>query len=482
MKISNKLWLIASNLLVANCYHIRRDLFEERKIEIYRSVTPTSFEQIARDAQNSNRILRLSKSTVDVTPSLNLDKGKYIKKVLDDPFSLNVHCSSKELCGDYPQKVQEGAIYVAKALEFYNTVNVNVTIFPFCRYLNDESCQSIMGITYPPTFVSLQHGNEEEEYLYPQALVKQLNVGTKYKYDDIDFIIYLNCDYRPDAAHDNRSLIAAHEILHGLGFFHQINPVSVYINSYKQLFNEDFALPPIKYVEEKNTVRYDGFTPFSIFDKFIVSTANPSQPLYTKLLKFRDHPINFEINPERPTQKQYSTFINSFKNLYNDVEARQGGVEVANLFKTLNAVGFRTKDGSVVELQTFDGNYESASSISHINVPFPCKNSGSCNTLGRSPEENYLMYFTVISKASTDTLIRKFQGASKYDLIGPNIVKIMTTLGWNERNGNNNNNDDTEYQVPTKPGYSYSDATHLTSSTSIMIILSFVFLCFTYII
>jgi len=481
MRLNNTLFLLA-NLLAVKGHIVKRDLFNSNKIEIYKNKVPTSFEQIVKDAVNGNRTYYLEKSTLDITEEnlISIPKGKYIKAALDDPFNLNVHCFNQNSCGDYPEKVQEGAYYVSNALEFYNSVNVNVTIFPFCNYIEDGSCSSIMGITYPPTFVPLKETDDSEEFLYPQALVKQLNLNSGINYEQIDFVVYLNSNYSPDADHDNRSLIAAHEILHGLGFFHQINPVSVYISNYQNMFTQDFAIPPIQYVEEGTVIKYQGWTPFSIFDKYIVGTANPDEYLYQKLTKFRDHSINFEVDSERTTQKQYNTFVNTFKELASDREATPGGVEVARLFKTLNAVGFRTKDGSVVELQTFDGTYESASSISHINVPFACKNSGTCSASGKYPEENYLMYFTVISKASTDKLINAFKSKSKHDLIGPNIIKIMTTIGWNEKDGDNNN-DDSKYTVSTG-SYYQSGSIHSTSSTSIMIILSIAFLCISYLI
>jgi len=476
MRLNNKLLLLA-NLLAVNGHFVKRDFTNNGRVEIYKNIVPTSLEQIAKDASNNNRLYKLVKSTVEFSePVLNLNKGKYIKSALEDPFNLSVHCYNQQTCADYPDKVQEGANYISSALEFYTPVNVNVTIFPFCNYIDEVGCESIMGITYPPTFIPLKESEDSEEFLYPQALVKQLNIDSGIDYDPVDFIVYLNSSYRPDADHDNRSLIASHEILHGLGFFHQINPISVYINNYQVMFSQDFAVPPIQFVEDGSKVKYQ-WTPFSIFDKYIVGTDAPNEYLYTKLEKFKRHNVNFEIDTQRTTQKQYNTFVNTFKELASDSEATPGGVQVARLFKTLNAVGFRTNDGSVVELQTFDGTYESASSISHINVPFPCKSSSSCSASGKSPEENYLMYFTVISKASTTKLISAFKGKSKHDLVGPNIIKIMTTIGWNERNGETSNVSDNKFSVSTG-SYYQNGASQITYSMKI--ILSFALICISY--
>jgi len=483
MRFNKNILLLANLLAVSAAHFVKRD-FTRKKYEVYKNVMPTNNEQIAKDARNNNRIYKLERIEKEIDESfVKLDEGKYMKSLIDDPFILNVNCFSVQDCADYPEKVQEGAYYVAETFEFYQQVNVNVTIFPFCEYISD-GCESIMGITYPPTFLSLSETENGESFLYPQALVKQLDVDSNVQYEDIDFIIYLNSNYHPQPAQDNRALIAAHEILHGLGFFHQINPISVYINNFQNYFQEDFALPPINYVETDTTIKYQGWTPFSIFDKFIVSTSNPNEYSYKKLEKFKNHDVNFEISIKKPTTKQYNDFMNTFRALENDQEAHIGGVQVARDFTTLNAVGFRTTDGSIVQLQTFDGTYESASSISHINVPFACKNSSTCNAKSAKINENYLMYFTVISRASTDKLISTFKTKSKHDLIGQDIVKVMCTLGWNERNGDsttNNNNNDNKYTL-SQGNYGSSDSSHLSSPSCVMILLSLLFLCFTHLI
>ncbi|OUM67222.1 hypothetical protein PIROE2DRAFT_5379 [Piromyces sp. E2] len=479
MKFSKNILLLTS-MLVANAHFVKRDE-TNTKMNIFKSIipNPNDYERIVEDAAKSNRIPMLSAVEVDVVEKdevddlINFKNGKYMKSAIEDPFHLNVHCYSSDDCGDYPSRIQEGAFYVAQVFEFYQPVKVNVTIFPFCRFMKEAGCETIMGITYPPTFVPLAENKDSEAFLYPQALVKQLDIDSNIEYSDIDFIIYLNSSYKPTVSQDNRALIAAHEILHGMGFFHQINPISVYINNYQNYFNNDFALPPINCKESDDIVIYDGWTPFSIFDKYIVNTAQPEDYLYKKLEKYRTHNVNFEISTKKPTTKQYNDFMNTFKELESDQEASIGGVEVASLFTTLNAVGFHTKDGKIVELQTFDGTYESASSISHINVPFPCKNSGTCSVSNASIDQNYLMYFTVISKASTNKLIDTFKKYSKYDLIGSDIVKVMCTIGWNEKNGQNNNNGNL-YSFSQESKYN-SGANHFTSPSNLMIISSFVF-------
>ncbi|ORX42151.1 hypothetical protein BCR36DRAFT_338006 [Piromyces finnis] len=480
MKFYKNILLLAS-LLVANAHYVKRD-FTKKKYEIYKNAVPTSYEQIVKDANNPNRVMKLKKFEVDATEDLfKINKGKYSKSIINDPFNLNVHCYSTEDCENYPARIQEGAYFIAQTFEFYQTVNVNVTIFPFCRYMQNESgCESVMGITYPPTFISLSETKDSEPFLYPQALVKQLDVDSDISYDPIDFLIYLNSSYKPIESQDNRALIAAHEILHGLGFFHQINPISVYLNNYQNYFNNDFALPPIRYEETENTIAYNGWTPFSIFDKYIVNSSKPDEYLYGKLEKYKTHEVNFEISIKRPTTQQYNKFMSTFKALENDVEANAGGIEVANLFSTLNAVGFRTKDGKVVELQTFDGRYESASSISHINVPFKCKSSSTCTVTNASINENYLMYFTVISKASTSRLVNAFK-ESKHELVGSDIVRIMCTLGWNEKgsSSDNNNYSNNVYSFSQENNNS-SGSRHLATPSFIIMILSFIFFIFRY--
>jgi len=120
MRLNNTLLIIA-NLLLVNSHLVKRDLFNDKKIEVYKNVVPTSLEQIAKDASNGNRTYQIKKSTLDVEEKLiNMQKGKFIKAPLDDPFKLNVHCFNLNSCGDYPEKVQEGAYYIANAFGKYN--------------------------------------------------------------------------------------------------------------------------------------------------------------------------------------------------------------------------------------------------------------------------------------------------------------------------------------------------------------------------
>ncbi|ORX83617.1 hypothetical protein BCR32DRAFT_266841 [Anaeromyces robustus] len=484
MKLCSKLLLLI-NLLAVNSHFVKRSYKSNNIIEVYKQKVPTSLEEVAKDivaVENGKSVTRLQRVEIEVEEEsmFKIDKGKYLKTPLEDPFTLQVHCKSELDCADYPNRVQQAAQYVADTFEFYEVVNVNVTIFPFCDYIDRSMCQSIMGITYPPTFVPLKETVDSDVYLYPQALVKQLSIDQQIAYDETDFIIYLNSNYQPDEAHDNRALIAAHEILHGLGFFHQINPLSVYVSSFESYFTTDFAMPPLNYIEGDDFIKYDGWTPFSIFDKFIVETTNPDNYLHKKLEKFREHDVNIELNTHYTTNQEIHNFIGTFREMENDPECMAGGTEVANLFTTLHAVSFRTKDNVVIELQTFDGTYESASSISHINVPFDCKNSGSCLVGSHKPGVDYLMYFTVISKASTDTLIEAFKDYSPHPLIGPNIVKIMTTLGWNEKSekkSSSNSNEDTKFSVANGSYNQNSAGSHITSPSCLIIILSFLFLC-----
>lgn len=465
MKTYIKLWALLFHLLLINGEKLKfkRSLFGDDYIVTYKNSIPTDYATIANDALNPNRKYRLTESVTKIKSNIN-GGAKLLKSALTgDPFQFNVLCEEKSVCDDYSTKIEQGSQYISNALEFYEVVNVNVTIFPFCQYLDSSKCSSIMGITYPPTFIPLvEVGEENNPFLYPQALVKQLELDGQPEYATNDFVIYLNGDYTPETAKDNRSLIAAHEIIHGLGFFHQAAPLSIYLNNLKNYFENDFVMPPISSKEEvkngKKKIHYDGWTPFSVFDKYVVGVSQPNDYIYKKLLKFYEHEIDFYLDETNPTQAEAEKFMSTFQSFVEDTEAYTNGVEAAKLFTTLKAVGFKTSSGDIVPLQTFDGVYESASSISHISVPFDCASSSRCSLSNFSGDigEEYLMFFTIIGAYSTEFLIDNFSQGSKYGIIGPQLLSVLTTMGWTEKN--TSKKEDKFYAYEDDGGVPYLDS------------------------
>lgn len=448
MKICSVLFVTLLQGLLTHGLKIKRDINFSDKAVVYENYVPTNLTEVVMDAINrKNGRLSLKKKLVDIKE--NPFKGaKYMKTPLEtDPFFFNIFCepANDPKCKDYATKVQEASEYISKVFDFFSPVTANVTIFQFCDYFEQSACKSIMGITYPPTFIPLREEDSDETFIYPQALVRQFELEDNIDYPSkSDFIVYLNSNYSPSSDKDNRSLIAAHEIFHGLGFFHQITPISVYSDgliNYKDYFSKDYAMPAIDFeqVGRSESYHYEGWVPFSIFDRYIVPTQNPDNYLYKSLKGYFDHNIKFDVDNTNSAANAQA-FIEQVQEMEKDTALSKAGSEVAEYFTSLNAVGFHTKSGKVVELQTFDGNYESASSISHINVPFTCTSSNSCDTTGSSGiTEDYLMYFTVIGSYSTDNLITYFSSKSKYDLISSNLVDIMTTLGWTEKNSTQSN-------------------------------------------
>jgi len=421
MKIYKTLLFSFANILAAQSFYLK----ENNEIIAYRPVIPKSLKQIAKDAINHDERVMFEKVKVDLIEKDYNAEVNYMKSETSQPFKLNVICDDeKPKCDNFSKFIREGTNYVANTFEIYNTINVEVTIFSFCNYFNDPSCKNTVGKNYPPTYLKLID-KDNEATLFPTALVKQ---NENINYDGFDLYVCLNSDRK--LTNDEIVFLTVHEIIHGLGFTHSMHPITDYTNHVDKIMNSitnNFVIPSFQNDENNKSLIINNWLPFTAFDKHIVATSKPKELLYKRLEKFMDNDLYVTL-PKDATAKQQTNFINE---LQRNKEAYNIGSEIYKIFTTADAVGFRTNDGTIVKLQSFNGNYVTSTSICHTNVP-NCKKYP-CDFNINNFDQNYLMYYGMSSPLSINNLINKFKNVSNYDLIGNDIIKILNTLGWKEK-------------------------------------------------
>lgn len=361
----------------------------------------------------------------------NLEDEENPRVITDVPFTYKVNCyDSDEFCDYLSENVKNAGEYLSSIFCIYETMNVEINILPFCEYMDIKSCESLTGLTNAPNFISLERDNST--YSYPQGLVKQLDVSHQIKkYAKNDFTLYFNTDNLKEHDNDNFLLVATHELIHGMGFYHLITTAnSSFDLGYEN--PEDFIIPQ-PYIKSKyktmksNEYAVDGWIPFSIFDKFLVETEFPETYIHNEIEEFMD----FEVVAKLRSSENVTNYFNRLM-VSDSTKARS--INLANSFKTKGAIGFKAYDGELITLQTFD-DYEKISSISHINLPFDCNTSINCvisKDSMKDVDENYLMYFTIVN-LSTQKLMERYSQNSPYGFIGQKIVKILKTIGWEER-------------------------------------------------
>lgn len=351
------------------------------------------------------------------------------REIATKPFDFTIECmDSEKECLYINDRLESASTYISNIFNIYKTINVEVHILPFCKHMGGDNCGMITALTYAPTFVTLNitgHGI----YSYPQSLVKQLEVSERIKnYSSYDISLYFNTDYLKDHNYGNYLLVAAHEIIHGMGFFHLMTTAS---SAFKMDFPEDRIIPqPLVHsyrTSQGNEKAYHGWIPFTVFDRYIVEVDHPDYYIHHGLQDYLE-----DVQVHKFTSEE--AVIEHFENLDISPPSHVYSKSLAPYFSTREAIGFRTYDGEVVILQTFD-EYESMSSISHIHAPFSCVSSLNCYVPKEKLEkvdDNYLMYYTIISRPVNE-LMERYSRDSSHGFIGEKIIKIMKTMGWTEK-------------------------------------------------
>jgi len=263
-----------------------------------------------------------------------------------------------------------------------------------------------------------------------------------------------------------------HEIIHGLGFYLsgtlsniQDNKILPVDESVVDLTNAVY-LPLCYYnsdkkriTESKNTQELDdyvqnieivSFAPLNIFQKYIVDLVY-KKPIFDKLGYLHDEFKCFDHIKQ--SEWANGENIKCYNNL--SAETKQNISEIAlNYFSQYKSIGFKTNNGTIVPLQTFDNIFAPSASVGHVavhylDVAFELMSQGlplpeelfdeSKNYLLYTEENiekyvdnNFLMYY-LATNATNEVLMKTVAQGNKHDLIGPGIVDILTTLGWTEK-------------------------------------------------
>jgi len=331
---------------------------------------------------------------------------------------------------------------------------------------------NLVALSTDFNYVSLKSSNDTETppYVYPQSLAKQLNLDRELNLKKNDFLIFFNTDnidkiikFYPDC---NISTVILHEIIHGLGFIstgtlNNFDSDASTITTPEQLF-EYFAgssfMPNIltgidsDEVDNANTLedlskinlQYDSFIPLSIYQKYLID-------LDTKERIFKDLGFVYEkFNNCIESLDQYETFHDTVKNCVKnfDTETKDLLKKIAtDYYLKHQSAGFLTTDNLIMPIQTFDNEFNTASSISHNDSKFyhtimemmnnnieitPDYYDVTEKNAEEVLDEDFLMYFHTLM-VSREFLLKTVAKNNKHGLIGPKIVSALKTIGWTEK-------------------------------------------------
>jgi len=413
---------------------VQDDKENSQNIKVYDYGTPSNLQELY-EIQNGNLIPMAKIKYINYKKSSDYTKkvGKAITS--QKAFNFNIKSTKSSESEIYEKALLRAEEIISNAIEIKKTINIDVYIEDFCDSIQNMQCVSLVGMTYSPLYIALKDGPNEREYAYPQALAKQLNLDKEVDFADHDLIIYLNTKMAKD---DYSDLIVTHEILHGLGIMG--NGVVIGKSIGMNDMDDELFSPYVYYDLESSGKEYNyhllGFLPFTVYEKHIVSINEPDTYLYrTGFDEFYQKSINitsYSLDAQSSATDQFSVLTDIYKDIYNNNNSADRYREIAKLYKKHNTIGFKSNDGEVITLQTFNDKYLSSSSICHISVPYKCDELASCTSNKIDDYDNdFLMYFNYPIQFKTSDMINRFK--NKYGLIGPKIMKILTTIGWTEK-------------------------------------------------
>ena len=302
----------------------------------------------------------------------------------------------------------EAGKLIASQLLFLEPINVLVTFADFCPDDEDQDCddgerKTRKGFIISQPAQKLGTGQVEPVLLYPQALMKQMDLEHDTPLEHYDIVIEFNANidwyFSGDTAVDENSksfnffeLIAAHELTHGLGF-------ASGLTEYKTSDGNSIPFLAPEFVESM----YLGFgtnsmAPINVFDTLIFGKNS--------LLEFGQR-IN-KLGQKKMSQPDY------LKEMQQDSDVLSAASELYQMVRGAK-LEFRFPDGATAPVFTqADGKFLKGTSLSHF--------SNELNTTS-----DYLMTPYTEDGVASNERLQKYRERSIY---GPLTLKVMEAIGY----------------------------------------------------
>jgi len=346
-----------------------------------------------------------------------------------------------------------------------------------------------MALSAAPKFVPLRENvdNNSPIYIFPQSLARQLILNKDVEMAEADFSIILNSVIPEDIdANMVSRYILTHEIMHGLGFIGTSALANFHLPFDWVLSKEDILVPTETFttsIIENNQLKYNytGFYPFSIFEKYIVNRNNPDHYLLenvSDIYKIPLEPVEY-ISRGNNLNDEY---INIFRKFYMNIVQGPHYEEVkkiATVYKKEKSLGFKTSNGNIVPLQTFDHYFSSTSSIFHTEptkidtLNFFDVDPYNQTAVTSCMDKDFLMNYSLFILSDIDTIVTLVGKDNRHGAIGPGIVDIMKTIGWTEKGQLRNERiyyipDDFKLTVDTNIDYLFRTTSYNTTSNAFL--------------
>lgn len=243
----------------------------------------------------------------------------------------------------------------------------------------------------------------------------------------------------------------AHEILHGMGIYYLIQPLSSMLPGLN--VTNEVVVPPLNIIESEDSeqgkkIEIKSFLPPSIYEKNFVDlekmiffNGSLSENYYffkeDYYLAIKDVPLDYSIHQpiqDENEQEQLQEF--------NKKIVEWKGYPMANNFYqaavSSNSVGFLTQEGDIIKLQTYKDEY--TGDFFHVGTLYECESKEKC-TIEETTDQHELNYgpnFVMLSKyylldLNAEEKVELCAPNNTYGLLGDGLVHMLTTMGWTEK-------------------------------------------------
>ncbi|RIB20978.1 hypothetical protein C2G38_2140878 [Gigaspora rosea] len=329
----------------------------------------------------------------------------------DQAFIIDFHCgvSDKTLCNKAQQAFNHVGQRIASVLKISTAIKVNATFTDFCKTLNECSTSAglVLGSAAPARTLPIVD-DDNVTRLYPQALLKQMNMRNRPQFGSYDILANFNSQanmfFRGDGqikqGQNDFEYIVTHEFLHGLGFG----------SSWRNYFSADILTP----LPVDNGASFGGFME-TRFDKFMFVKQNGTFVPMSSLTKQLN---NFFTN------KKFSNNIDTSRQFTNSPQFALTK-QLFTAASTPSSMNFVTNSNDQILLETSLKPFQEGSSVSHVDQSF-------------MQNGEFLMTFAARDGITLDDIAQK-NGISNSAGIGPKTLNALATLGYTIQDNPNSN-------------------------------------------
>jgi len=378
-----------------------------------------------------------------------IGKGKKLVKrnaPLTEPFEGTFDCSkgTKAQCNNLKDALAYANTLFGSIFDFYVPIKVKLII------TNNKKAEYIAQTAVPP-YYTLRDPNNNQINAYISPLVKQLNLDIPIVFNDInDYDIkttvknkYLDPPY-------NIQPTIVHELLHGLGFTSNLKLVKGgVIGDRFPVYNRNnnYYMPKISIVKDdnlgKSTVK--GFLPLNMLEKNFVDYDDQTK-YYFDNVSFNnicENELEYDIHD--PIYASEKAKLNEFSLELDQWNGMEQGMHFYERSHVSLSVGFKTHDGRVIPISTYDNAEDS--DLCHLTpANFRSKNKHD-SKWGNKIDQNFILYpMNVDIELSNEEKIRRYGNGKTVGILSEDIISILETMGYQRRGTPINN---TIYQVQT---------------------------------